>query len=637
MQNIKLGDGFLSSVIERARTKMVPYQLSMLKDEIPGAEKSQAIGNFEIAAGLKEGEFYGWVFQDSDVGKWIEAAAYSLMLKRDEELEVEVDRIVDIVAQAQQPDGYLNTYFTLKEPDMRWRNLRECHEMYVAGHMIEGAVAYYKATGKSKFLDVMRRMADHIYEKFGPGKLESYDGHQEVELALYRLYGATSDKKYAELANLFIDRRGTEPNFFLLEYDKLKSEGKRHHWGGADRASLEYSQSHKPVREQERAVGHSVRALYMYTGATDQAIETGDAELVSAMDRLWDNVVRKQMYITGGLGSMVYGEAFGPDYDLPNDRVYAETCASIAFMFWAKRMLKLRKGKSGRGQVADEMERALYNTVLAGTNLECDKYYYVNPLEVVPEISGKAQGYKHVLPERPGWFGCACCPPNLARLLLSLHDYAYSLDGNELDIHLYIDGTVEYDGVSVTHTSNYPWDGELNWRIKCDKPLKVALRVPSWSKKGSFTANSAKSLDAEAAKDGYFVTELEAGEHTINLSLDMRVRRVYTNPIVRQNANCVALMRGPMVYCLEGVDNPIPLSALTLPKDAQISVEEEKSGVLSGMSVLKMMGSRAESGNELYSLYSDAEPAYKPQELRAIPYFAWANRGLTEMRVWINK
>lgn len=630
-KNIQIGNGFLGSAIERVRTKMIPFQLSTLKDEVPDAAPSHAIENFEIAAGLKTGEFYGMVFQDSDVGKWIEAAAYSLMLKKDAELEKEVDAIVDIVAQAQQPDGYLNTYFIIKEPEMRWKNLRECHEMYVAGHMLEGAVAYYEATGKDKFLNVMRRMADHIYEMFGPGKIEGYPGHQELELALYRLYSVTGEEKYAELANLLLDRRGSEPNYFLEEFEKIKNEGKKAHWGGVRKDGLPYSQSHEPIRQQKRAVGHAVRALYMYSGATDEAIHTGDAEMIQAMDTLWDNVVNKQMYITGGFGATVHGEAFAEDYDLPNDAGYAETCASIAFVFWAKRMLKLHR----KGEIADEMERTIYNTVLAGSNLECNKYYYVNPLEVVPGISGKSPNYRHALPERPAWFGCACCPPNMARLLLSLYDYAYDLDGDELNIHLYIDGTAEWDGVKVTHTSNYPWDGELNWKIKCDRKIKVALRIPAWGKNEYSVKLSSGIGNIDSVKnDGYFLMEFEAGEHDIDMSLDMNVRRVYANPIVRQNINCVALMRGPIVYCFEGVDNPAPLSALKLPKNSAIKAETEADGILKGMSVLKMPGLKTCVGE---TLYSENAPEYKPQELKAIPYFGWANRGLNEMRVWIHE
>ena len=610
--NIKPGNGFFGEIIGKVRTKMLPFQLAALKDEVPGAAPSRAIRNFRIAAGLEQGEFHGMVFQDSDVGKWLEAAAYSLMLEKDAWLEGEADKIIDIVAAAQKPDGYLNTYFTLKEPDMRWKNLRECHEMYVAGHLLEGAVAYCKATGKDKLLNVMKRNIEHIYEHFGPGKTEGYPGHPELELALYRLYEVTGEIKYAELADLFIERRGQEPNYYLDEFDRMTAAGQKTHWGDIDRAGLIYSQSHEPLREQKRAVGHSVRALYLYAGATDRAIRTGDKELIAALNTLWDNVVNKQMYVTGGLGSTRHGEAFGEDYELPNDTVYAETCASIAFVFWAKRMLRLER----RAGIADEMERMIYNTVLAGSNLDFDKYYYVNPLEVIPGISGK-DDYVHALPERPAWFGCACCPPNMARLMLSLYDYAYDFGADELSIHLYVDGTVEHNGIKVTHTGNYPWDGELSWKIICGRKITVALRVPAWS-----------------GCDGYRIHELEAGEHDIQLSLDMKVRRVYSNPAVRANSGCTALMRGPLVYCFEGVDNPGPLCALRLPEDTSITAETETDGILKGMTVLKMQGLRAQTTG---ALYSHSAPEYKPQELKAVPYFAWQNRGLTEMRVWLSE
>lgn len=618
-----LGQQFWGRMLEKIRAQMIPFQLKALKDEVPGADPSHAIENFEIAAGLKTGEFYGMVFQDSDVGKWIEAAAYSLMFHKDEALEQEIDRIVEIVAKAQQPDGYLNTYFTVKEPDMRWKNLRECHEMYCAGHLIEGAVAYFQATGKRRFLDVMRGMADHIYDMFGPGKLEGYPGHPVLEMALYRLAAVTGDDKYTVLADLLIDRRGASPNYFEAEYEAL---GGKEHFAGLKSLGMEYCQAHKPLREHDRAVGHAVRALYLYAGAADEAAAKGDPALIEAMDRLWNNVVTKQMYVTGGFGATHHGEAFAEDLELPNDTVYAETCASVAFVFWARRMLKLHM----RGDIADEMERALYNTVLSGANLACDKYFYVNPLEVIPGISGKSIDYRHVLPERPAWFGCACCPPNMARLLLSLHDYTYGFDGKQLDIHLYADGEVSYDGVTATHISNYPWEGALHWNITCDQPLTVALRIPGWSK-----CNALKLDGADMplkATDGYCYLTLDAGKHEIDLDVDLSIRRVYANPAVRADAGCVALQRGPVVYCVEGVDNGDALCAIRLPREAQITTETVNEGMLYGMTVLKANALRVAPTT---ALYTDAPPSLLEQPLTAIPYFAWGNRGLNEMRVWI--
>lgn len=618
-----LGRQFWGCMLEKIRTQMIPFQLKALKDEVEGAEPSHAVENFEIAAGLKTGEFYGMVFQDSDVGKWIEAASYSLMIQKDEALEQEIDRIIEIVAKAQQPDGYLNTYFTVKEPEMRWKNLRECHEMYCAGHLIEGAVAYFQATGKTRFLNVMRGMADHIYDMFGPGKLEGYPGHPVLEMALYRLAAVTGEEKYTVLADLLIDRRGAAPNYFEAEFEKL---GGKEHFKGLKSLGMEYCQAHKPLREHDRAVGHAVRALYLYAGATDEAAAKGEPALIEAMDRLWNNVVTQQMYITGGFGATHHGEAFAEDLELPNDTVYAETCASVAFVFWARRMLKLHM----RGDIADEMERALYNTVLSGSNLACDKYFYVNPLEVIPGISGESTDYRHVLPERPAWFGCACCPPNMARLLLSLHDYAYGFDGKQLDIHLYADGKVSFDGLTVTHTSNYPWEGALHWSVSCDHPLKVALRIPGWSKHNILRVDGMEL--PPTVEDGYCRLELTAGQHEIDLDVTLAIRRVYANPAVRADAGCVALQRGPVVYCVEGVDNGDALCALHLSRQAQIAAVPVDDGLLNGMTVLKTTALRAVPTAELYS---DEPPVMMEQPLTAIPYFAWGNRGLNEMRVWI--
>ena len=621
-----LGEQFWGGTLEKIRTKMIPFQLKALKDEVEGAAPSHAIENFEIAAGLKDGTFYGCVFQDSDVGKWIEAASYSLMIEPDAALEAEIDRIVEIIGKAQRQDGYLDTYFIVKEPEKRWKNLRVCHEMYCTGHLIEGAVAYYQATGKRRFLEIMSAMADHVYDMFGPGKLAGYPGHPELELALYRLAQATGREKYKELANLFIDRRGTQPNYFEQEFEALeKFEGKEHNKDLSEE-DLKYCQAHIPLREQKRAVGHAVRALYLYSGATDEAIATRDPRLLEALDTLWDNVVTRQMYVTGGFGATHHGEAFAEDLELPNDTVYAETCASVAFVFWARRMLKLHM----RGEIADEMERALYNTVLSGSNLAGDRYFYVNPLEVIPGISGQSPDYRHVLPERPAWFGCACCPPNMARLLLSLYDYAYGYDGENLDIHLYADGAVEWDGVKVTHESNYPWEGDLHWKVETDRPLSVALRIPGWSRQNALRLDGREQ--PVEPKDGYCRLRLAPGAHEIELQIELAVRRVYANPTVRADTNCVALQRGPVVYCLESVDNGAPLCALHLRRDAKITAERVQTGPLAGMTVLRTEGERADAQG---ALYSDQPPVFHKTQVTAIPYFAWGNRGLNEMRVWI--
>ena len=411
----QLGEGFWSRRIRQVQDRMIPLQLSILKDEAPDTEPSHAIENFKIAAGLSKGEFHGMVFQDSDVGKWIEAAAYSLMIRPDPELEREVDDIVEIIGKAQQPDGYLNTWFTIKEPGKRWTNLQDCHELYSFGHLAEGAVAYHQATGKRAFLDIMCRMADHIDTVIGPeeGKLHGYPGHPEAELALWRLYHETGNPKYLKLSQYFIDQRGTEPNFFLEEWER---RGRINHWSGRkDPVNLPYYQAHEPVREQKEAVGHAVRALYLYTGMACIAAETKDVSLAEACRRLWKSAVEEKMYVTGGLGATVKGEAFMGPFELPNDTDYAETCASVALCFFGRAMSRLEKD----GRIGDAVEQALYNTVLAGVSLEADRFFYVNPLEVIQGVSGVQQGLEHDLPRRPKWYACACCPPNVARLLTS--------------------------------------------------------------------------------------------------------------------------------------------------------------------------------------------------------------------------
>ena len=615
---------FWSSRIAMVCDKMIPLQLSILKDEAPDTEPSHAIENFEIAAGLKTGEFYGMVFQDSDVGKWIEGAAYKLMIAPDPALESEIDRIVAIIGKAQQPDGYLNTYFTVKEPGKRWTNLAECHELYCAGHLMEGAVAYFQATGKRAFLDIMCRMADHMDTVLGPeeGKLRGYPGHPEAELGLFRLYGATKNEKYLKLAKFFIDERGTEPNFFDQEWEK---RGRTEFFAGLRGWGMEYMQAQAPVREQKDAVGHSVRALYLYAAMAEVAAETGDKSLMAACERLWDSAVNRRMYITGGFGATHVGEAFMSDYELPNDSIYAETCASVAAVFFGKAMLRSRRD----GKIADTMERILYNGMLSGMSLHADRFYYVNPLEVVQTVSGKQPGYRHVRPERPKWFACACCPPNMARLIPSLPGYCYEEDAESVTIHQYLGGTVDMDKASFTLGGNYPWEGELKWTVSAKAGVKVYLRIPGWAEGATL------SLDGEALPvqpvDGYVTVDVPAGESALHLSLPMKPQRWYAHPAVRQDAGCVAFTFGPMVYCFEGVDNPEPLCALRVGK-AEPEMLPYEANLLGGVRRMRVEGVKLTCDGELYSTQP---PKAEPVRLQGIPYYAWANREAKDMRVWL--
>ena len=421
LKNVKVKDGFWSKYEEIAKNVIIPYQWDAINDLVPDTEPSHAIKNFKIAAGEMEGEFRGFVFQDTDVAKWLEAVSYRLTIEPDEKLEKTADEVIDLIGRAQREDGYLDTYYLIKEKGKEFTNLLDCHEMYCAGHMAEAAVAYFEATGKRKLLDIVCRFLDLIAQRVGKeeGKIHGYSGHPEIELALVRVYKATGDKKYLDFCKYLIDERGCEPNFFQQE---LESRNFINMWGGKDKkADTVYCQAHKPLREQKEAVGHSVRAGYLYTGAAHLALELGDKELFNACETLWDNATKKQMYVTGGFGSQVHGEAFSFDYQLPNDLSYTETCAAISFVFFAQKMLM----SDVDSKYSDVLERILYNGSISGMALDGKHFFYTNPLETWDEQNKKVPAYRHNKVKRPGWFGCACCPPNLARMITSLGNYIY--------------------------------------------------------------------------------------------------------------------------------------------------------------------------------------------------------------------
>jgi DUF1680 family protein len=631
-KDFKLKDSFWSFYRKLVREEVLPYQHAMLEDKIPDAEKSHAVENFRIAAGVKEGEFYGMVFQDSDLAKWIEACAFSLMNSPDSYLEKTVDEIIELIEKAQTKDGYLNTYFTVKALADRWTNLQEGHELYCAGHMIEAAVAYYYATGKDKFLKVMTRVADHIDGRFGKGKVRGFAGHPEIELALMKLYRVTGVERYLKLCEYFINERGTKPNYF-------EEEQEHREWSvwNSDSRDTCYTQNHAPVREQKDAVGHSVRAVYLYTGMADLAGEIGDKELKAACERLWDSITQRRMYLTGGIGSTFHGEAFTQDYDLPNDTAYAETCASIGLIFFAQKMLEL----SPKGEYADVMERALYNTVLAGMSLDGKRFFYVNPLEITPGISGVAATHKHVLPERPKWFGCACCPPNVARMISSLEQYTWSENDNTIFSHLYIGGEADFTkskGFKIITETNYPYEGSIKYKVipgKEETRISLAIRIPAWSdlSKTRLLRNNIKLDLASLMKDGYaYLDGTFTSEDEIILLLDMTPYRNYTSTLVHNNEDCVALQYGPLVYCFEGSDNDSDVHSLRMAKDSEITVSDRNPGLLGGVRTLSVSGYKMHSED---ALYSHSRPVAKPFGLTAVPYYTWGNRGLNQMRVWM--
>ncbi|MDO7908056.1 glycoside hydrolase family 127 protein [Paenibacillus sp. JX-17] len=639
VQKVDIKDTFWSKYLELVRDVVVPYQWEALNDRVEQAEPSRAIRNFRIAAGEAEGEFYGMVFQDSDVAKWLEAAAYLCSTERDPELEKIADGVIDLIARAQQPDGYVNTYYTVKEPGGRYTDLAECHELYCAGHLIEAGAAYYQATGKRKILDVVTRLADHLHDVFGPnpGQIRGYDGHQEIELALMKLYEVTGDMKYVDLCNFFVQERGRQPHFYEQEAAKRNYTS---HWGGIFKTdNYAYSQAHAPVTEQHDAVGHAVRFVYMCTGMAHLAAVTGDQELKAACRRLWDNMVNKRMYITGAIGSQASGEAFTVDYDLPGDTAYAETCASCGIIFWARRMLMLEPDS----QYADVMERALYNTVLGGMSRDGRSFFYVNPLEVDPGVIAGNHTYQHVKPVRQEWFGCACCPPNIARLLASLGQYVYSIYNHTIYTHLYVGGEACFElghgNVVLRQESNYPWNGEVTLTVDeaVSEPFGIALRIPDWCPCATIKVNGeAQPLDG-IIEQGYAVLnrEWKQGDR-IELQLTMPVTVMKGHPHIRDTAGRVALQRGPLVYCLEEADNGPRLHELRLLQIPSFGLHQENS-LMEGMTVISAAGQRLMETGWSSKLYRPAAAEeWKETELRFIPYFSWANRGVGEMRVWFN-
>ena len=638
LEQTRIEDPFWFRVRETVRREGIPYQWKALNDEIPDAEPSRCMRNFRIAAGKLRGEHAGYVFQDSDIAKWIEGAAYTLRWHPDPELEKIVDGAIEEVVAAQQPDGYLDTYYIINGLDKRWTNLKDNHELYCAGHMIEAAVAWYQVTGKRVLLDAVIRLVDHIDSVLGEeeGKLRGYPGHPVIEMALMRLYQVTGDPKHLNLARFFVNERGRSPLFFEEED---KRNGNVFYWKDSY-FRYQYYQAGKPVREQEDAEGHAVRAMYLYSGMADVSRETGDTSLADACRRLWRSVVSRRMYITGSIGSSEYGEAFTFDYDLPNDTIYGETCAAIGLVFFARRMLALEP----KSEYADVMERALYNGVISGMQLDGRRFFYVNPLEVLPEASLKDHGKKHVKVERQKWFGCACCPPNIIRLVSSLEDYIVSVHNGALYMHLYIGGdlkaSVDGQPVSLKTETDYPWNGKITVTVTPEAPVSFTLnmRVPAWCSSWTLNLNG-KAADAGVI-DGYLsLFRVWNPGDRLELTLEMPVSFISANPRIYEDAGKVAVTRGPLVYCLEEPDNGSHLHLLRLgevrPEDCGIGWKPEKLGGIMEISTPGIRESGADWGDTLYS--ADKPIVSAPVTLTWIPYYAWANREPGEMRVWIRK
>lgn len=635
LNQIRIEDRFWKEYMELVRNHVIPYQWKALNDRIENAEPSFCIQNFRVAAKLQEGTFQGMVFQDSDVYKWLEAVAYSLMWYPDEKLEQTADETIELIAAAQQPDGYLDTYYIINGLEKRFTNLMDHHELYCLGHMIEAAVAYYKATGKDRFLQTAIAYANCVSENLGtePGKIPGYPGHEVAEMALIALYGITKDERHLKLAQYFVDQRGQSPLFFDEECRKNHNTC---YWDDTY-MKKQYYQAGKPVREQEKAEGHAVRAVYLYSGMADVASETGDAELFEACEKLWDNIVKKQMYVTGAIGATQHGEAFTFDYDLPNDTIYAETCAAIGLIFFARRMFEITKD----GKYMDIAERALYNGVISGMSLDGKKFFYVNPLEVNPEASLKDYNKMHVKPERQKWFGCACCPPNVARLLSSIGGYAFECDDNSLYMNLFIGGEIELmlggRKNRLRVETNYPWDGGVAVTVENEQPCEFiyAVRLPEWCQAHTLTVNG-ESVEYTVEKGYALLKRIWKNGDRIELRMEMPVTVVEANPHVREDIGKVAVMRGPLVYCLEEEDNGAQLQEIYLDEKLQFE-EKYEENLLKGVVTLRTEGKRVSgkgwNPDTLYRTYSGKQ--YREQRLKFIPYYAWANRSVGEMEVWV--
>lgn len=665
---VHVTDPFWYREMELVRKEVIPYQWDALNDRVPGADPSWCMRNFRVAGKLmanrreqgakfvppsytfrgfqalpedmahpEEDKFYGFVFQDSDFSKWIEAVGYSLAQHPDPDLERIADEAIDVVCAAQTPEGYLDTYYIINGMDAALTNLRDHHELYCLGHLVEGAVAYYQATGKDKLLKAACRFADYIADRFGPeeGKCHGYPGHEIAEMALVRLYDATGEQKYLDLSRFFLDQRGQEPNYFVQE-EKAQAEKAGRPFN--PHVNTAYYQAHKPVREQDEAVGHAVRAVYLYSGMADVARLTGDESLKAACERLWQSITREKMYITGGIGGTHIGEAFSFPFDLPNDTAYSETCAAIGLAFFARRMLQM----SPKGCYADVMERALYNTVLAGMALDGKSFFYVNPLTVVPSAIHRDERLRHVEPVRRKWFGCACCPPNLARIVSSISSYAYTESEDTLFVHLYVGGSVtkSFSGKKMTLEvgANMPYHGHVTFTAHTDGPVQgtLAIRIPGWCQDAVITCT--KSIECH---DGYaYLTgEWTEGE-TIRIHFPLAVRVEQADPRVRENIGQVAFLRGPVAFCAEEKDNGPDLHLLRVDME-QVGNGEGVRFLFDhdtfGHETVKLLvpGKRLvpPEDNSLYHTY--APDIEERVDIVMVPYYAWANRGEGEMRVWL--
>ncbi len=636
LNQIRITDPLFGSFAALVSEQIIPYQWEALNGRIPDAEKSHCIENFRIAAGEAQGRHQGIVFTDTDAYKWLEAVAYCIENGSGAAFETIADELIALIGRAQQPDGYLNTYYSINHPNERWTNLAEGHELYSAGHLIEAAVAYYRATGKDTLLHIACRFADLIDGVFGPeeGKCKGYPGHQEIEHALMKLYGVTGEKRYRNLAAHFIAIRGQKSNYLMEERSRRKGD-----WIFPELQdySAIYAQSHLPPKEQTTAEGHAVRALYMYSAMADIARECGDEALKNACRTLWENITTRRMYVTGGIGSSGYLERFTVDYDLPNDRMYCETCASVALMMFGQRMAALTKN----ARYYDTVERALCNTVLSGISISGNRYFYVNPLEVWPANCLPSTSLAHVKAERQPWFICACCPPNAARTLASLGQYVYAEDDKSIYINQFISSTLRtsIQGVAIdlSMESDYMQSGCVRIRVTsgADKPFTIRVRIPEYYKNPEIYLNGGRITPV--IENGYAVLAVSReGEQLFELHGDVRPVFVAANRNVRADAGRVSLAMGPYVYCLEQIDNGDNLACVYADATQTVTADATQEGLPGQLPRLRFSGLRlTRSLAKEDALYGEPQFEKSAARLTAVPYCLWGNREPGEMLVWM--
>jgi len=612
---VQIDDSFWSPRIETNRRVTVPYDFQK-------CEETGRIANFAVAAGRQAGAHEGIFFNDSDVFKVIEGAAYALMLHPDAELDAYLDQLIELIAAAQEEDGYLYTARTIAERNgtpealkadreglTRWSNLRVNHEFYNVGHLYEAAAAHCQATGKRTLLDVALKNADLIDRVFGPGKRRDVPGHQEIELGLVKLYLITGEQRYLDLAKFFLDERGQPDGHTLY---------------GA------YAQDHLPVVAQAEAVGHAVRAGYMYAGMADVAALTGEQRYIAAIDAIWQDVVARKLYLTGGIGARHEGEAFGDAFELPNHTAYNETCAAIANIYWNQRLFQLH----GHARYMDVLERSLYNGFLSGVDFGGDRFFYVNPLA----FDGDYRFNRDDSRERMPWFNCSCCPTNVVRLFPALGGYLYAQAGSRFYVNLFVSSQttfrVEETPVTLTQATNYPWSGAVQLTVDPAQAQHFALgvRIPGWAQGEPVPSDLYSYLDTPAGElrltvngaqiplliqDGYaWIERVWVPGDVVDLLLPMSVRRVESHAAVTENRGKVAIERGPLVYCLEGIDNDGHALDRALADTASLRVDWQPD-LLHGVNTVCAQ--------------------YAAGDLIFVPYYAWGHRGLGEMTVWMTR